>query len=483
MRRTALEPRRRCVLPSMPSRRPIATRKCAIGRATRGGAHPPLADRATMQMAHRAKPCCPAARRARGVPDPSATPPAWAAPVRRTTHRRAHPCAAPRIDRADERSAGPGHTAVASRVARSPRARPARARRARAGLATGDRTHRSAGSEGLLRRARAARRAARGRRQLRGMPHAARRSARYAGGVPLSTPFGIIYGTNITPDPDTGIGRWSEAAFVRAMRDGVDRDGQHLYPAFPYDHFMRTADEDLQRALRVRDDARPGACTHARQPARVPARLPAAARGLEAALPRHRAARRESTLERRMEPRRVPRRSRSATARAATRRATCWATRIAIAYLDGGEAEGWTVPRAEREVAVARAMECRAACPLPAHRHRARPCDRRRPHARRRGGPGDRVARGRAARSRSTSIPRSALRRRSRQDLAKASRARAAQPTLAAVTSAGDADLVLGSTCMRRPARAATMPAAGRRRRRRCRCRSRSRCTSPTRAA
>ncbi|MGZ8264894.1 MAG: c-type cytochrome [Burkholderiales bacterium] len=67
----------------------------------------------------------------------------------------------------------------------------------------------------------------------------------YAGGLPLETPFGTIYGTNITPDPDTGIGRWSQAAFVRAMREGVDREGRHLYPAFPYDHFTRVAEDDL----------------------------------------------------------------------------------------------------------------------------------------------------------------------------------------------------------------------------------------------
>ena len=67
----------------------------------------------------------------------------------------------------------------------------------------------------------------------------------YAGGRALKTPFGTVYGTNITPEPDTGIGRWSEAAFARAMREGVDRAGRHLYPAFPYDHFTRLTDEDL----------------------------------------------------------------------------------------------------------------------------------------------------------------------------------------------------------------------------------------------
>jgi mono/diheme cytochrome c family protein len=70
----------------------------------------------------------------------------------------------------------------------------------------------------------------------------------FAGGLPLPTPFGTIYSTNITPDPAMGIGRWSEAAFIRAMREGIDREGNHLYPAFPYDHYTRVTDED-NRAL------------------------------------------------------------------------------------------------------------------------------------------------------------------------------------------------------------------------------------------
>ena len=58
-------------------------------------------------------------------------------------------------------------------------------------------------------------------------------------------PFGTIHGTNITPDRETGIGAWPKAAFVRAMREGVDRAGGHLYPAFPYDHFRLATDDDL----------------------------------------------------------------------------------------------------------------------------------------------------------------------------------------------------------------------------------------------
>jgi len=67
-----------------------------------------------------------------------------------------------------------------------------------------------------------------------------------AGGRAIATPFGTIYSTNITPDPETGIGAWSYPAFERAMREGIHRDGRHLYPAFPYSHFAKADDADLQ---------------------------------------------------------------------------------------------------------------------------------------------------------------------------------------------------------------------------------------------
>ncbi|WP_153098790.1 cytochrome c [Paraburkholderia hayleyella] len=69
---------------------------------------------------------------------------------------------------------------------------------------------------------------------------------RNAGGRPLNTPFGTIYSTNLTPDPKYGIGNWSYAAFERAMRHGIDREGHHLYPAFPYTSFTKTSDDDLK---------------------------------------------------------------------------------------------------------------------------------------------------------------------------------------------------------------------------------------------
>ncbi|MGE6607097.1 c-type cytochrome [Halomonas sp. NPDC076908] len=66
------------------------------------------------------------------------------------------------------------------------------------------------------------------------------------GGRAFETPFGTLYSTNITPDEATGIGQWSYAAFERAMRHGISRDGSHLYPAFPYTAFAKTSDTDLQ---------------------------------------------------------------------------------------------------------------------------------------------------------------------------------------------------------------------------------------------
>lgn len=76
--------------------------------------------------------------------------------------------------------------------------------------------------------------------------HTAEEGATNTGGRPFETPFGVLYSTNLTPDPDTGIGRWSYTAFERAMREGIARDGRHLYPAFPYTAFAKMSDADIQ---------------------------------------------------------------------------------------------------------------------------------------------------------------------------------------------------------------------------------------------
>ena len=68
----------------------------------------------------------------------------------------------------------------------------------------------------------------------------------FAGGRALKTPFGTFYGPNITPHPSAGLGRWSEADFFRAIREGLRPDGAHYFPAFPYPSFTRIVDSDLR---------------------------------------------------------------------------------------------------------------------------------------------------------------------------------------------------------------------------------------------
>lgn len=72
-----------------------------------------------------------------------------------------------------------------------------------------------------------------------------RKGAFMAGGRPVSTPFGKIYSTNITPDPETGIGNWSDEAFINAMTQGVGPQGKRYFPAFPYTSFTRMTRQDL----------------------------------------------------------------------------------------------------------------------------------------------------------------------------------------------------------------------------------------------
>jgi mono/diheme cytochrome c family protein len=75
--------------------------------------------------------------------------------------------------------------------------------------------------------------------------HTAPEGQPFAGGVPLNTPIGMIYSTNITPDLETGIGRYSMDDFVKVMREGVAKDGHRLYPAMPYTSYARLPQEDL----------------------------------------------------------------------------------------------------------------------------------------------------------------------------------------------------------------------------------------------
>jgi mono/diheme cytochrome c family protein len=70
--------------------------------------------------------------------------------------------------------------------------------------------------------------------------------AAYAGGRPINTPIGVIFSSNITPDPATGLGAWTADAFFRAVHKGIGQGGRPLYPAFPYPYFahLTRADSD-----------------------------------------------------------------------------------------------------------------------------------------------------------------------------------------------------------------------------------------------
>lgn len=69
---------------------------------------------------------------------------------------------------------------------------------------------------------------------------------RLGGGLALTSPFGTFYTPNISPHPTDGIGRWTEAQFLRAMRGGVSPDDRHYYPAFPYTSYQRMTTADVR---------------------------------------------------------------------------------------------------------------------------------------------------------------------------------------------------------------------------------------------
>ena len=74
--------------------------------------------------------------------------------------------------------------------------------------------------------------------------HTSRGGATYAGGRGIPTPFGIVYASNLTSDPQRGLGKWSSDDFWRALHYGRSRDGRLLYPAFPYTNYTEVTRED-----------------------------------------------------------------------------------------------------------------------------------------------------------------------------------------------------------------------------------------------
>ncbi|MCG7600217.1 c-type cytochrome [Halomonas sp. McH1-25] len=87
--------------------------------------------------------------------------------------------------------------------------------------------------------------------------HTTERGRPFAGGVEFDTPLGTLYSTNITPDDTHGIGQWSDDEFVRALHEGVGRNGEHLYPAFPYTAYTQLSRDDVL-AIKAYLMAQPG---------------------------------------------------------------------------------------------------------------------------------------------------------------------------------------------------------------------------------
>ncbi|MEC5409135.1 cytochrome c [Paraburkholderia sp. MPAMCS5] len=75
--------------------------------------------------------------------------------------------------------------------------------------------------------------------------HTADKTRPFAGGLAIETPFGTVVTPNITPDPDTGIGQWTDEDFLRAMHEGIGKSGERLYPVFPYVEYTKLAEHDV----------------------------------------------------------------------------------------------------------------------------------------------------------------------------------------------------------------------------------------------
>ncbi|CNB47239.1 putative cytochrome C [Yersinia frederiksenii] len=76
--------------------------------------------------------------------------------------------------------------------------------------------------------------------------HTTKNGKPFAGGLAFKTPMGTLYSPNITPDKETGIGRWSDEEFLRALHEGKGKNGENLYPAFPYTSYTLLQDDDVK---------------------------------------------------------------------------------------------------------------------------------------------------------------------------------------------------------------------------------------------
>lgn len=80
--------------------------------------------------------------------------------------------------------------------------------------------------------------------------HTTKQGKPFAGGLAFKTPMGTLYSPNITADKETGIGNWTDEEFIRALHEGKGKEGEHLYPAFPYTSYTLLNDDDI-RAIKA----------------------------------------------------------------------------------------------------------------------------------------------------------------------------------------------------------------------------------------
>ena len=149
------------------------------------------------------------------------------------------------------------------------------------------------------------RRIPRPRRRLRRLPHGAGRQAvRRRPRMP--TPFGNLYVPNITPDDETGIGKWTADEFYRMMHTGVSRDGALLYPAMPFASYTKVTRADSRRDLRLPDVGAAGAAEEPPARAALSRSTSASSWSAGARSTSRKASTSPTRSSRRMEPRRLP---------------------------------------------------------------------------------------------------------------------------------------------------------------------------------
>ena len=140
----------------------------------------------------------------------------------------------------------------------------------------------------------------------------------FAGGRAMATPFGNLYVPNITPDDETGIGKWTADEFYRMMHTGISRDGTLLYPAMPFASYTKVTREDSDAIFAYLHVGAAGAAEEPAARAALPVQQARAPDRLAHALLQGRRVRARPEAVGAMEPRRLPRARASATARCAT---------------------------------------------------------------------------------------------------------------------------------------------------------------------